>query len=414
VESGRDPVIDTVRAVAVVGVVLGHWLVTSLVAESNGMSIDSPLRSMPGLAPVSWFLQTLGLFFFVGGFSAARSHSPLPGRIKRVAIAVGILLGVWLLILAGLWFRGLPQTTLLVIVHLLVTPLWFIGVYVLLSALTPAFRFLDRHLGLAAVLIPVLLVLVVDPGPLDVLAVWWAPWQLGIATARTGMRRTWGLFLLLAGAAGFFIAIHYFGYSAGAVGMPGERSNLAPPTPAALTLALAQIGLVLLIQPKFGRTRHVKALPIFLTHQSALLAVTLIGSVFGPLPGLHTAPTTPAWLGERLLWLPVFGLVTWVLLRDRRRQRQHDRAHVQDHPEGVRLQDQQRWHAGHGGEQPRPSAVAGPGAGHVQQVPPEQQVDEVLQRVHLQHDQGGRRAREPRGHEPEHPERAESDAQRGR
>ena len=30
--NGRDPVVDTVRAIAVVGVVVGHWLVTATVA----------------------------------------------------------------------------------------------------------------------------------------------------------------------------------------------------------------------------------------------------------------------------------------------------------------------------------------------------------------------------------------------
>jgi hypothetical protein len=71
----RDPVVDAVRAFAVVGVVCGHWLVTALVADGDGMSIDSPLRWMPGFSPATWALQTLGLFFFAGGFAATRSRT---------------------------------------------------------------------------------------------------------------------------------------------------------------------------------------------------------------------------------------------------------------------------------------------------------------------------------------------------
>ena len=35
---------------------------------------DSPLASMPWLAPVSWIFQTLAVFFLVGGYSAARGY----------------------------------------------------------------------------------------------------------------------------------------------------------------------------------------------------------------------------------------------------------------------------------------------------------------------------------------------------
>src|SRR5688500_17142074 len=70
----RDRAIDGLRAVAIVGVVGGHWLVAALTARSDGsLRIDSPLRYLGGFAPVSWLLETLGLFFVVGGFAAAKS-----------------------------------------------------------------------------------------------------------------------------------------------------------------------------------------------------------------------------------------------------------------------------------------------------------------------------------------------------
>jgi hypothetical protein len=415
--NGRDPVVDTVRAIAVVGVVVGHWLVTATVAGVDGVGIDSPLRLLPGLVPLTWVLQTLGLFFFVGGFAAARSEVPLLSKVRRVVVPVLLLLGFWVVVLGGLWFRGLPQVTLLAVVHLVTTPLWFIGVYLLLSALMPVFRLLDRVLGVTAVALPVLLVVLLDVPAVNVVAVWWAAWQLGTAAARVGLRRSWGVVLVLVGAVGFGLLVRYGGYPASAVGVPGQRSNLAPPSLAALALAFAQIGVVLLVRPVF-LPRLVawingRALPIFLVHQSALLVVTLVGSVFGPLPGLLTEPDGVGWLGRRLLWLPVFGLVAWVLLRDRRQQRQADRGDVQDHADGVRLQDEQRGDAGRGGKEPRPPAVARARAGRVQQVPAQQEVDEVLQRIHLEDDQRRAGAREAGNDEPEHAERAERHPERG-
>jgi hypothetical protein len=54
-----------------------------------------------------------------------------------------------------------------------------------------------------------------------------------------------------------------------------------------------------------------RALPIYLGHQSALVAVvTTAAALLGPaVPGLLTAPDHPAWALQRLMWLPVFAAV---------------------------------------------------------------------------------------------------------
>ena len=63
----RDRAVDALRALAILGVVLGHWLVTALVADGGALHAASPLRHMPWLAPISWVFQTLAVFFLVGG-----------------------------------------------------------------------------------------------------------------------------------------------------------------------------------------------------------------------------------------------------------------------------------------------------------------------------------------------------------
>src|SRR5437660_12306109 len=78
----RDRGVDALRALAIAGVIGGHWLVTALVlGGSNGTSHsgavlhdDSPLASMSALTPLSWIFQTLAVFFLVGGYSAARGY----------------------------------------------------------------------------------------------------------------------------------------------------------------------------------------------------------------------------------------------------------------------------------------------------------------------------------------------------
>ena len=65
--AGRDRAVDALRAFAVLGVVLGHWLVTALVADGTSLHTVSPLHHMPFLTPISWLFQTLAVFFLVGG-----------------------------------------------------------------------------------------------------------------------------------------------------------------------------------------------------------------------------------------------------------------------------------------------------------------------------------------------------------
>lgn len=320
----RDPVVDLVRAVAVVGVIAGHWLVTAVVATPDGLVVDSPLRWSPDLTPLSWVLQTLGLFFFAGGFAAARSRTGWWRKVVALAVPVALVLVCWALVLTGLVLRGTSPDTASLVVHLVTSPLWFLGVYLLLLAIMPVARWLDRVCGAWAVPPLVALVVVAEVGDfaaINVVAAWWVPWQIGVVVARRGFDRAWGLPLLAVGIAGYVVAVTVAGYPASAVGGTAERSNLAPPSPAALSLALAQIGLVLTLEPLARRVRsrvaewiNTHALALFLVHQSAMLTVTLVAAVAGAVPGLHTSPAEPGWLPLRLLWLPVFtiALLCWV------------------------------------------------------------------------------------------------------
>ena len=167
-------------------------------------------------------------------------------------------------------------------------------------------------------------------GWVNVAAGWLVPYLLGIAWAR-GSFRGWKVpALLLAGGAPATAAlVTWAGYPASMVGVNGARiSNLNPPTLAAVTFGIAQVGLVLLLRPALARLMrrplawaavalaNLSAMTLFLWHQSAFVAVNLAGSLIGRLPGLLTAPSTPLWIAERLAWLPAFAAalaVAWLL-----------------------------------------------------------------------------------------------------
>ncbi len=385
--AGRDRTVDALRALAILGVILGHWLVTALVltqgAKTDALYDASPLASMPWLTPLSWIFQTLAIFFFVGGYSSARSlASPRGGdppwtprrgasaartsggyrawlgrRLARLSRPVTALVAVWAVLGTGLYLGGVSTSTLHTVLVLVLDPLWFLGVYAGLTALTPPAVALVRRLGPWAALIPFAVVAVVDAvrfglgGPawvgwIDVAAGWLVPYLLGIAWARGAFRGWKAPALMLAGGIAATAAlVLWAGYPASMVGVNGAKiSNLNPPTLAVVTFGIAQVGLALLLREQLARwmrrplawaavaTANLSAMTLFLWSQTAFLIVTMAGLLVGRLPGLHTAPASAVWIAERIAWLPAFAAVLavlWLVFRRFERAprpRQHSRA----------------------------------------------------------------------------------------
>jgi Acyltransferase family len=338
----RDRTVDALRALAIAGVILGHWLVTALVVTSSrtghGLHDDSPLATMPYLTPVSWIFQTLAIFFLVGGYAAARSYhgdyrSWLRKRLIRLSRPVALLVAVWVPLAAGLYLGGVSGSALHTVLTLVLDPLWFLGVFVVLTALTPLAVAMVRRLGVLAAAIPVIVVAAADAvrfdlgGPswvgwINVVAGWMVPYLLGIAWARGAFPGRRGPALLLAGGVAATAALVLFaGYPASMVGVNGAHiSNLNPPTLAVVTFGIAQTGLALLLREPLARlmrrplawaavaTANLSAMTLFLWHQTAFLAVTMAALLIGRVPGLHTAPSGAIWVAERLAWLPVFAI----------------------------------------------------------------------------------------------------------
>ncbi|GAA3092014.1 hypothetical protein GCM10020254_41320 [Streptomyces goshikiensis] len=110
--AGRDRSVDALRALAILGVVLGHWLVTALTTANGGLSTTSPLEHMSMLAPLSWVFQTLAVFFLVGGHVGARSLASarergvpygawVGQRLSRLFRPVAAVLALWAVTAGG-------------------------------------------------------------------------------------------------------------------------------------------------------------------------------------------------------------------------------------------------------------------------------------------------------------------------
>lgn len=333
----RDRAVDALRAFAILGVVLGHWLVTALTSADGSLSTTSPLAHMSALAPVSWVFQTLAVFFLVGGHVAAQGYESARGRgvpygqwvrqrLGRLFRPVAAVLVLWSVAAVGMLLGGVGTDTVRTLLKLVLSPLWFLLVFAALTAATPLVARLSP-------LWPLAVVASVDVwrfgfgGPgwigwVNVAAGWLVPYTLGAAWSRGAFaRRTPAALLLGGGIAATAALILWGGYPASMVGVPGAAiSNLNPPTLAAVAFGLAQCGLALLLREPLARVMsrprawakvalvNLSAMTIFLWHQTAMMAVTALGLLVSTdLPGLHTVPASAQWIAVRLLWLPVFA-----------------------------------------------------------------------------------------------------------
>ncbi|GAA5070207.1 hypothetical protein HNP84_001699 [Thermocatellispora tengchongensis] len=346
--AGRDRGVDALRALAMLGVVLGHWLVTAWQVRPGGeVALAGPLAYMPALAPVSWVLQTLAVFFFVGGFAAARSARAASGawkwarrRVPRLLVPAWPVVALWAGVAAALPAYGVPYGSVRALALPALAPLWFLAVFAGLALATPALLRVRRPATLAC--LAAAAVFAVDAarfglgapawiGWVNVAAGWLVPYALGVAWAGGGLRgRGTAAAMLVGGAAATAVLVAGFGYPAAMVGVTGAPvSNLSPPTAAAVCFGVAQIGVALLLHGPLDRLMrrprawaavalaNLAAMPVFLWHLTALALAAAACLPLAPVPGLLAPPSGPEWVAARLAWLPVLAAALAVVARPR-------------------------------------------------------------------------------------------------
>ncbi|MGW7575135.1 acyltransferase family protein [Streptomyces sp. NPDC054765] len=342
----RDRALDGLRALALLAVPVGHWLIEGFGLDAGGALHNASLLTAFGaLAPASWVLQMLGIFFLVGGHASALSlrratgrGEPagvwLRGRIARLGRPVLGVTAVWAVLLPVLYGLGVPEATLRTGATLVIQPLWFVGVYAAVTALTPYCVRAARRMGVWAAAPLWAVVAVVDflrYGPfadampswlslLNLLPGWLFAYQLGVSWGERRLGRRAARSLLLGGAALFAALLLFFHYPASMVGVPGQdRTNSHPPSLLVLALAAAQSGAAVLLRDRLARLLHrpalwapvtlvnLSAMTVLCWHQTAMLSAAVPVSFLGEVAGLTAPPDTLGWVLARLAWLPVFA-----------------------------------------------------------------------------------------------------------
>jgi fucose 4-O-acetylase-like acetyltransferase len=334
----RDRYVDFLRAFSIAVVVFGHWLVAVVFWKGGELSGDSALDLLPGTRMLSWVLQVMPLFFFVGGFShyktvhaLARSGGDyldfLDGRVTRLMRPTAVFVVVWLA-LAPVLNRslGLSQDALTAATQLVGVPLWFLVVYLAVVAVAPVMLRLHHRFGPLAIFTMAAGVALVDVarlawgvphiGLLNFALVWLFAHQLGFFYAdgtfeRLGPR----LFaaMALAGIAALMLLTTLGPYSVSMVGVTdGKTSNNSPPSVCLIALTVWLVGLAMLLRPPVTRwlqRRKVWSAVIglnsvimtaFLWHFTALIAVVL---TIYPLGWPQPDPGSWQWWALRPAWI---------------------------------------------------------------------------------------------------------------
>ncbi|MEV6179876.1 acyltransferase [Streptomyces sp. NPDC052015] len=347
---GRDRYVDFLRAWAILLVVLGHWLITGLVRHPDG-AIEAPelLATVPWTQWLTLGFQIMPLFFLAGGYAAGGSWTRareaggtaagwVGQRAVRLLLPAGVYSGLVLVAVGVSSAVGVDPSTLALVGWAMAMQFWFLPVYLLLSALTPALHALHRRWGL---LVPTgwgclaLLVGVLDlsaglpyVGGLNYVLVWGVVYQFGFCwrDGLVGGRRTLPAALAVGGGVGFAALVGAGPFPVSLILVTGQDpSNTDPPSAAMLAWALSQVGLCLLVAPVVRRMLERErvwwavrgtgavSMTLYLWH---MLPVLVVAAAFY-LTGLAPQPDfgSPAWWAWRVPWLVVLGGVLLGVVR---------------------------------------------------------------------------------------------------
>jgi fucose 4-O-acetylase-like acetyltransferase len=340
----RNRVVDLMRVLSILVVVFGHWLMAAVEIDAGEIVPGHLLILADWTHPLTWIFQVMPVFFFVGGYSNARSwrsarnrHEPYGGwlraRLRRLAVPVIPLLLVWGL---GGWFgllAGLPWETLQLGSQVALVPTWFLAAYVVVVTLAPVFLAVWERFGwwsvavglAAAGLADILSITggVVWIGFLNYVLVWGTVHQLGYAWA-DGRLDGWLRRLLLAvgGFAAVFALVAWGPYPVAMVGLDtAQLTNSYPPRVTLAFLGLFQSGLVLLAEPllkkwmdRTGAWTFVVAvssqiMTLYLWHLTAMVVVIALGLALDGF-GFGIEPLGSMWWWTRPIWFSALTVVT--------------------------------------------------------------------------------------------------------
>jgi len=336
----RNRYVDFLRAVSILAVISGHWLIAAPWVKDGEIQLSNMLEYQSWTHVLTWVFQVMPVFFLVGGYSNGVSWNAalrdgkgyahwLNGRLQRLLGPVIPLLVAWILLGVIGSVTHLQPELLKTGSQMALVPTWFLAVYVMAVALVPVTYGAWRRIGMWSFWLLAMAALLDDflffgaglrvVGWVNYGFIWLAVHQLGYAWREgwfTGTRKalSWavgGLVLLL-------VLVIVGPYPVSMVSVPGnDVSNTLPPKLPMLLIGIVQSGLLLSIEAPMRRwlTRPIPwtwtvlingmIMTVFLWHLTASTLLTGVALFAGDV-GLTAQPGSGVWWVLRIPWLMLY------------------------------------------------------------------------------------------------------------
>ncbi len=346
----RDRYVDFLRAFSILVVVIGHWLSAVVLRTEHGIKVYNAVGMISGLWIITWLLQIMPLFFFVGGFSNARTLNVIKSRGEPLSMfykkrAIRLLkptiffLLIWIIIIV-LMVSFLPDwRKYQIAIIATIGPLWFLGVYLFVTIIAPFMLTLHKIYKILIPLVLLIFTALVDIvrfqfkisgiAWLNVCFVWLFVHQLGFfyEDGTLVYIKKWQKFLIaLSGLTGLIILTNIGIYPKSMIGTGFEKiSNMNPPTMCIIMLSLWLIGLAMLLRENINKwlnqvtpwilviLANRTIMTLYLWHLTAYLLAFLLLYQIGL--GHHTTDNIVIWWLERPVWVVVPGIVLLFFLK---------------------------------------------------------------------------------------------------
>ena len=337
----RDVGIDLVRAFCVLGVVVIHSMMVGVTVTDAGPLFANASEGSTWIAPLSWVLQVMPLFFVIGGFAGITSYRRaqarggtaaafVAGRIHRLILPAIFTIAVVGVALSVLLFVGVPAEFTAIAGYRFSQPLWFLGVFLMCQVLLPAMVAAHRHAPWLTISSLAAVAVVVDAvrgltgiegiGFVNLAFVWLTLQQLGFFFSDgriDSLSRRSRTVMASVAVTGLVLAFGMGIYS------PDLIANINPPTAALLLVGVAHTMLLSLFRDRlrifslrpfparFSAFVTPRAMSIYLWHMPVLLTMAGVTAAFAMVSGLQLPePSSAQWWLTRPAWLATVIVLT--------------------------------------------------------------------------------------------------------
>jgi peptidoglycan/LPS O-acetylase OafA/YrhL len=335
----RNRYVDFLRAVSILMVVSGHWLIVALYYQDGTLIPGDLLELRPNTQWMTWLFQVMPIFFIVGGYANAVSLESarrrevgyagwLASRLHRLVTPLLALLIGWALLATAFYFIGVSGDITRLASRSALIPIWFLAIYILVVILAPTMYKAWRRWGFVSFFALASVGALVDAaffmaklewmGWSNYFWVWLSVHHLGFAWRDGRLGTPARLLLYSAMGLGILSLLIFKGpYPFAMVGSPDEGlSNTLPPKITLLALGIFQFGLLLAIEAPMRRLLssvriwaatvliNSMIMTLYLWHITVMVVVVSLAYLADGF-GLGIEPGTSEWWFTRPLWLAV-------------------------------------------------------------------------------------------------------------